>query len=149
MNGMSANQEEIDMKLTQLGAKVTSLHGIISFIHFYFGQTELSYVYNINVKDKFFLQMVKPYPLAAGVFSNSQEMVQYIKNDIRQFQNASKSNVFNEFITVNKNLCESVQTIKDVFMSYNIPKDKMKQVREKADELSGLLREIKKTSPSL
>ena len=35
MNGMSANQEEIDMKLTQLGAKVTSLHGIISFIHFY------------------------------------------------------------------------------------------------------------------
>ncbi|MVB12715.1 hypothetical protein CAFE_34570 [Caprobacter fermentans] len=149
MNNMSANQEEIDMMLTQMGADVTSLHGIISFIRFNLDQTELFYVYNINAKNQYFLQMVKPYPAAAGVFSKSKAVVQYIKNDIRQFRNASNSNVFQEFIAVNQNLYDSIQSIKDVFMTYNVPKDKMLEIKEKAGEISAVLDEIKSTSSVL
>jgi hypothetical protein len=146
---MSANQEEIDMKLTQLGANVTSLHGIISFIRFSFDQTELFYVYNINAKNQYFLQMVKPYPAAAGVFLKPQAVVQYIKNDIRQFKNASNSNVFSEFVAVNQSLYDSTQKIKDVFMTYNVPKDRIVKIKEKVDEISDILSEIKSTSASL
>lgn len=149
MNDMSANQEEIDMKLTQLGANVTSLHGIISFIRFSFDQTELFYVYNINAKNQYFLQMVKPYPAAAGVFLKPQAVVQYIKNDIRQFKNASNSNVFSEFVAVNQSLYDSTQKIKDVFMTYNVPKDRIVKIKEKVDEISDILSEIKSTSASL
>lgn len=149
MNNMSADQDEIDMKLTQIGADVTSLHGIISFIRFRFDQTELLYVYNINAKNKYFLQMVKPYPSASGVFSKPQQIVQYIKDDIKQFKNASNSNVFSEFVAVNQNLYDSAQKIKDVFMSYNVPKDSMLKIKEKADEILDLLNEIKSTSSPL
>jgi hypothetical protein len=146
---MSATQDEIDMKLTQMGGKVTSLHGIISFIHFNINSLELIYVYNLNKKNKYFLQMVKPYPVAAGVFSKPQEIVQYIKDDIRQFQNASKSHVFSEFVTVNQALSDSVRNIKDSFMKYNVPIDKMQKIKEKVDEISNLLDDIKKTSKPL
>lgn len=149
MNDMSASQEEIDMKLTQMGASVTSLHGIISFIRFNFDQTELLYVYNVNAKDQYFLQMVKPYSSAAGVFSRPKEIVQYIKNDIRQFKNASNSNVFNEFVAVNRSLYDSVRKVKEVFMTYNVPKEKMIEIEKRVDEISGLLTEIQSTSSPL
>jgi hypothetical protein len=93
--------------------------------------------------------MVKPYPVAAGVFSKPQEIVQYIKDDIRQFQNASKSHVFSEFVTVNQALSDSVRNIKDSFMKYNVPIDKMQKIKEKVDEISNLLDDIKKTSKPL
>ncbi|MCI1965991.1 MAG: hypothetical protein LKJ17_07680 [Oscillospiraceae bacterium] len=149
MNGMSASQAEIDMTLTQMGANVTSLHGIISFIRFRFEQTELFYVYNINAKDQYFLQMVKPYPAAAGLFSHPQDVIQYIKSDIKQFKNASNSNVFGEFVTVNQNLYDAAAKIKDVFMSYNVPKAEMLKLKEKAEEISDLLNKIKDTSSPL
>ncbi|MGE4276677.1 MAG: hypothetical protein AB7E30_05785 [Lawsonibacter sp.] len=149
MNHMSANQEEIDMKLTQMGGTVTSLHGIISFIRFNVNQTELTYVYNINAKNQYFLQMVKPYPAGAGVFFKPKEIIQYIKNDIKQFKNASNSNVFSEFVAVNQSLYESIQNIKDVFMTYNVPRDNMQQIKEKVDEISQLLNEVKHTSTPL
>lgn len=149
MNDVSASESEIDMKLTLLGANVTSLHGIISFIRFDFDQTELFYVYNVNAKNQYFLQMVKPYPAAAGVFSQPKEIVQYIKNDIKRFKNASNSNVFGEFVAVNQNLYDSAQEIKDVFMTYNVPKDKMLKIKEKVGEISGLLDEVKSTSSPL
>lgn len=145
-NEMSASEEQIDMKLTQMGADVTSLHGIISFIRFNFDQTELFYVYNINAKDQYYLQMIKPYPVGAGVFSTPKSMLQYINNDIKQFKNASNSNVFSEFVTVNQNLYAAIQDIKDVFMTYNVPKEKMVTIKEKASEISDLLEDIKKTS---
>lgn len=149
MNPMSASQEEIDMKLTQMGGNVTSLHGIISFIRFNVNQTELTYVYNINAKNQYFLQMVKPYPAGAGVFVKPQEIVQYIKNDIKQFKNASNSNVFCEFVSVNQALYSSIQDIKDVFMTYNVPRENMRQIKEKVDEISELLNEIKNTGTPL
>lgn len=149
MNNLSADQEEIDMQLTQMGANVTSLHGIISFIRFSYDSTELLYVYNINAKHKYFLQMVKPYSAASGVFSKPQELVQYIKNDMKQFKNASNSNVFREFVAVNQDLYDSAQKIKDVFMTHNVPKDKMLEVKEKIKEISGLLNEIQNTSSPL
>lgn len=149
MNHMSASQEEIDMKLTQMGGKVTSLHGIISFIRFNVNQTEFVYVYNINAKNQYFLQMVRPYPVGAGVFSKPQEIVQYIKNDIKQFKNASNSGVFNEFVSVNRALYESIEDIKRVFMTYNVPREQMQSIQEKISEISQLLSDIKSTSSTL
>ena len=46
MDNVSANQEEIDMKLTQMGAEVTSLYGIISFIRFHYKHRTIQSVQN-------------------------------------------------------------------------------------------------------
>ncbi len=149
MDNVSANQEEIDMKLTQMGAEVTSLYGIISFIRFHFDQIELFYVYNVNSKNQYYLQMVKPYPVGAGVFSNLQEMVQYIDEDIQQFQNASNSHAFQAFVTTNQDLYQVIQKFKDVYMSRNVPKEKIQRIREMTGGLYDFLTEIEKTSSPL
>jgi len=149
MNNLSANLAEVDMQLTQMGAKVTNLHGLVSFIHFNLDQIELFYVYNINSKNQYFLQMVKPFSTGAGVFSKPQDIVQYIKDDLKQFKNASNSNVFPEFTSVNQALCSTIQSVKDVFMTYNVPQDKMLQIKGKIDEISALLDDIRHTSAVL
>jgi len=149
MNNLTANLEEVDMQLTQMGAKVTSLHGLVSFIHFDLNQTELFYVYNINAKNQYFLQMVKPFSTGAGIFCKPQDIVQYIKNDLKQFQNASNSNVFAEFTSVNQALYSTIRDIKDVFMTYNVPREKMLQIKGKIDEVSALLEDIKHTGVPL
>ena len=93
--------------------------------------------------------MVKPFSTGAGVFSKPQDIVQYIKDDLKQFKNASNSNVFPEFTSVNQALCSTIQSVKDVFMTYNVPQDKMLQIKGKIDEISALLDDIRHTSAVL
>ena len=93
--------------------------------------------------------MVKPFSTGAGIFCKPQDIVQYIKNDLKQFQNASNSNVFAEFTSVNQALYSTIRDIKDVFMTYNVPREKMLQIKGKIDEVSALLEDIKHTGVPL
>lgn len=149
MNSISASQDELDMILTQMGAQVKSVHGIISYIRFKIDDTELFYVYNINADEQFYLQMVKPYPVGAGVFSKPRELINYIKNDIKQFSNAKNSSVFDEFIAVNQQLHLRMHSIQDMFMGYNVPIDKMIMIEKKIDEIKNLIEDIKTTSTKI
>ncbi len=149
MYNVSANQDELDMILTQMGADVKSVHGIISYIRFNIDNTELFYVYNINADEQYYLQMVKPYPVGAGVFSKPKEIISYIKNDIKQFKNAYNSKVFDQFITVNQSLHRCIHNIEDVFMGYNVPSDKMIEIEKKIDEIKNLIDDIRNTSAKL
>lgn len=149
MNSVSANQEELKMMLAQMGADVTSLHGIICYIRFKLDNVELAYVYNLNANNQYYLQMIKPFHEGAGVFSKPQEIVKYIKDDLKQFSNAHNSKHFDDFIEVDRRLYAAVQNVKDVFMTYNVPKQKMLQIKEKIGEVDALLEEIRSTCPQI
>lgn len=149
MNILSAEQDQLDMQLTQMGAKVQSLHGLLCYIRFPIEDMELFYVYNINMKNQFFLQRIKPYPVSAGIFTNPQDIVEYIRDDVKQFRNAYNSKVFSEFVTVNAELQRLVQDVEDVFLGYNVPIEKMHEISNMILSVDNILENIKNTSTKI
>ena len=149
MNILSAEQDQLDMQLTQMGAKVQSLHGLLCYIRFTIEDMELFYVYNINMKNQFFLQRIKPYPVSAGTFTNPQDIVEYIRDDVKQFRNAYNSKVFSEFVSVNAELQRLVQDVEDVFLGYNVPIEKMHEISNMILSVDSILEAIKNTSTKI
>jgi hypothetical protein len=115
MNILSAEQNRTVMLLHQLGAKVKTVHGIICYVRFEVAGSEVLYVYNINAKDQYFLQRLRPYPLGAGVFSSQREIINFIVEDLAQLQNASKSSIYENFIDVNNRLHKMIHMMESSF----------------------------------
>ncbi|MGB8451593.1 MAG: hypothetical protein WCD89_04605 [Anaerocolumna sp.] len=145
MNIVSAEQDNMDMLLTQLGAKVKSIHGLLCYVRFNINDTEIFYIYNINAKDQYYLQKVLPYPVGAGVFTKPSEIVEYIKNDIKFYKNASKSSVFGDFINTNVELHQIVHKLENTFMNYNVPSGKMKEISKELEHINEILDGVKDT----
>ncbi|MFA9462854.1 MAG: hypothetical protein ACERKN_01035 [Velocimicrobium sp.] len=139
MNILSAEQDNIDMLLTQMGAKVKTIHGLICFVRFTIKDTEIFYVYNINAKDQYYLQKILPYPVGAGVFTKPSEIIDYIKKDISYYKTASKSTVFSDFININLELHGAMHKMEETFLNYNVPHDKLDEIVLKIGEINQLL----------
>ncbi|MGL5677893.1 MAG: hypothetical protein ACRDDX_15955, partial [Cellulosilyticaceae bacterium] len=85
-----ANGNMIETRLRLLGAtKIEKVSGVLYFVKFELDDhLEVSYAYNINAKDKYFLQRIKPYPIPEGLFSDEEQVVAFIQRDLQKFKNA-------------------------------------------------------------
>lgn len=142
MNLISAQQDKIEMTLKQMGANIKSIHGILSYVKIMVGDTEITYVYNINTKNQFFLQRVTPYPLGAGIFNNQNEVLAYIKKDIESFTNAYNSSVFNKFTELAYRTHRTTHELEEVFLAYNVPMDRMIRIEALLDKVKEELDDI-------
>lgn len=149
MNIVSSQQDKMEMQLKQMGAEVQTIHGILSYVKIMIGTVEVFYAYNLNAKDKFFLQRITPYPLGAGVFSTQKQVLNYIKHDIEQFKNANNSKVFHKFIEVNYRTHRTSHELEDLFLNYNVPAEKMREIEGYLDHISNVIDELKQTSPQI
>jgi hypothetical protein len=149
MNVVSSQQDALEMRLKQLGAEVQSIHGILCYVKFDIENMEVSYVYNINAKNQYYLQRVRPYPIVAGVFPTQKEIVKFIKWDMQQFRNASKSRVFNKFIEVNKKLHLTMLSIEDLFLTHNVPVERMEQIEQLLNDIEKVVNETRQSSSKI
>lgn len=122
MDNILVKETMYEMVLKQLGAEVVSIHGLQCFIKFMIDGIEVSYAYNINKKDKYYLQRIKPYHMSAGVFDNVTDVVDSIKTDVEQFKNAVKSGNFEDFLKLNSNIIEAARNFENLFLNYNVDK---------------------------
>ena len=99
----NAYGDTIETRLRYIGATdIRKIHGILYFIEFEIDdKLKVSYTYNINAKNKYYLQRIKPYPIPEGVFEKEYEVVSFIEKDIKKFTNAKKSNNFDLFLNIN------------------------------------------------
>lgn len=142
MDYVSVEQTDLDFELTQMGAKVTSINGLICFVKFEINGTELFYVYNINSKDQFYLQKVLPYPVGAGLFSNPAEIVDYIKNDMKEYKKAAESSNFERFVKINQSLDNIIQKIERTYMNHDISSEKLSEISEKIAQIDNILDKV-------
>lgn len=149
MNYVSVEQDGLDMTLTQMGAQVKSIHGLLCFVRFDIDGTELFYVYNINAKNQYYLQKVLPYPVGAGIFSRPADVIAYIKRDIKLFKNAAKSRTFQCFIETNTKIHKVLHKTEDTFLNYNVPIEKLKHISEMLDAVERELADIQQHSPKI
>jgi len=89
------------MKLIQMGADVTVVSGQMVYVSFDINdEIKVSYVYNINKKNRYFLERIRPYPISVKEFETAEDICNIIKIDVEQFRNAVKSHNIHDFIVL-------------------------------------------------
>lgn len=148
MNKTSVQGDTIEARLRYLGdAEIQKVTGTMYFVTFKFeDDVEVSYVYNINAKNKYFLQRIKPYPLPEGVFSNQDQVVEFIKRDFKKFKNAKNSSNFPLFLELTNMMNAVSHDMESFFLNYNMDKAYITQLVDDLKKMKQTMDESKKGS---
>ncbi len=135
MNKTSITGDIIEVFMRQLGAAdVKMVNSTLYYIEFRLHNgVEVSYCYNINFKDQYFLQRIKPYPLSRGTFSTEEDIIDFITSDINQFYNAEKSSNFTLYLDIANKLSMIGERSEELFLNYNVDSDHMRQMNRVLD----------------
>jgi hypothetical protein len=136
MNVNSTTQDILNMELKQIGAKVRSVHGIVCYISFFVANIKITYLYNINKNNDFFLQRINPYPLSVGVFKKQSDIVNFIKKDIKRFEAASQHSCFQRYIDLNLGFYESLNKMENLFIDHDMSQKNFKKLESALDSLN-------------
>jgi hypothetical protein len=132
---INSQASQHEMKLVQMGADFKQINSKLCYVKFQVEDLTVSYVYNINAKNKYFLERVKPYPIVSKEFENEDDVINQIEVDIKQFTNAAKSRNIHEFIEINRELYRSMKEFEDLFLYYNVPNEALKCILEQTKEI--------------
>ena len=137
MNINNAHGDAIETLLRQMGASdIVKVQGLLYFMKFELtNDIEISYSYNINAKNKYFLQRIKPYPIPQGVFSDEYEIISFIKKDLLKFNNAMHSSNFNLFLDVTTKVNSITSKMEDLFLNHNVKKEEFLILNKELDDI--------------
>lgn len=130
-----------------LGARVLDIQGIMFYIKFTLkNNIKLSYIYHLNPDNTYFLERIKPYSMAIGDFNNEEDVVDTIKVDLEQFENAINSKNFNTFIDIDHKISKLVRIFEDLYLYYNIKPEDLVSLEGEVYKLLEKIIEIKSNS---
>lgn len=133
----STKGDSIEILLRQIGAtKITRVRGFLYFIKFKIDDLDITYTYNINHKNQYFLQRIEPYPLGKGIFDKEIEIVSFIKKDLSKFKKAKNLENFNKFLNLNYAITSLTTDIENLFLNYNISDIDINQLEETLNTFS-------------
>lgn len=123
--------DSIEILLRQIGAtKISCVKGYLYFIKFKIDDLDITYTYNINHKNQYFLQRIEPYPLGKGTFDKEIEIVSFIQKDLCKFKKAKKLDNFNNFLELNNSITSLTADIENLFLNYDISEVNISQLEE-------------------
>ncbi len=138
------------IKLKHLGADVRRIDSKIYHAIFEVEGTKLEYYYNINESGKFFLERMVPYYKNFNVFSEENDAIKAIYEDVEYFKNAVKSHNYKKFLGMSIEIERLHDAYAEMFLHHNIPQNELdeiekhfKAVRDKIDTLNKTTKEIK------
>ncbi len=140
---------EDEMRLVQMGGKVTQINGKMCFVEFDIEGLVVEYAYNINSKGKFFLERVKPYPLPVKVYEDIQRVIEIIDIDLEQFRQAAKSHNMQKFIKLGNMLHATAKRFEDLFLYYNVPESTINELIQEFEHANDVIDRCKCTAERL
>ena len=140
----------INVMLRQAGAvsiKTSPAH--INIVKFVIGEeVRLTYMYEVK-EEEIYLQRISPYPMMIGKIYNEQQVVDIIKLDLQKFQSAYNSTNFNKFIELASYVTTFNKDIENLFMTHNVPREKLEQIEEEMSKLHQLIEDATENTPLL
>ncbi len=134
------------MKLIQMGADVKIVSGQMVYVTFDISKDiQLAYVYNLNRKNKFFLERIKPYPMPVKAFNTPDAICEIIKIDVEQFKNAMKSHHICKFIDLNLEFHKMLLTFEDLFLYYNVKAETFEEIKDHLDAIRKTIYDAKES----
>ncbi len=133
-------------ELSEFGAEVLDVSTTMTYVIFDLGETTVAYIYNVSPEDKFHFERAKPYAMEIGIYESESEIVDIIKNDIKQFKNAMQSHHFKRFIEIDRQIAKTVRTFEDLYLYYNIDGDALDKLSAEVEHLKREIFAIKEQS---
>ena len=129
--------DTVETRLRHIGAtEIRKVNGILYFIEFDIEKDlKVTYTYNINSKNKFYLQRIKPYPIPEGVFEKEHEIVKFIESDIKKFRNAKNSKNFQLFLRITKDVNAIYADMERLFLNYNVDKVDLVKLKKEFNDI--------------
>ena len=127
----TAEVSELTIKLQQLGAKVNVINSTLCYVDFNLGELQLQYAYNVNHKGNYFLERIKPYPLAIEELGTEKDVIKLINKDMEKFKNVMQSTHSQDYIAMAKQISKAFTSFEDTFLNYNIPEEKIQKIYKK------------------
>ncbi len=136
------------MKLIQMGASVTAVSSQMVYVTFDITpEIQVSYVYNINKKNKYFLERIKPYPLPVRAYDSADDLCKIIKIDVEQFKNAVKSHNVYEFIKASRNFHDVIMMFEDLFLYYNVKPEILSKIEHNIKDIFDTIKDAREKCP--
>lgn len=141
MNKNTVTGDFININLRQLGAtSIKEFNSIMHIAEFDLGDGLIvSYLFNITRHNKYFLQRVEPYAMIHGKFASDQEIIDFITEDLKRFQNAKNSHNFDTFLIISHLGHHVTENIEKLFLNYNVDSENLENIQ---DEMEDSLRHI-------
>ncbi len=133
-------------ELSEFGAEVLDVSTTMTYVIFDLGEATVAYIYNVSPEDKFHFERAKPYAMDIGIYETETEIVDIIKNDIKQFKNAMNSSNFKRFIEIDRQIAKTVRTFEDLYLYYNIDNAALDKLSAEVERLKDEIFAIKEQS---
>ena len=133
-------------ELKKLGARVIDIQGVMSLVKFNIEGTKITYIYHLNDDNTYYMERIKPYSMPVGDYNTEEEIVDVIKVDIEQFQNAMHSKNFSKFIEIDYNISKLVRIFEDLELYYNIKAEDLGKLDNEIHLLLDIIKQIKADS---
>ncbi len=137
------------IKLKQIGATVKRIESKIYHATFKVGDTELVYFYNINEDGKFFLERMKPFYRNFKVYTDENEAIKAIYEDVQYFKNAEKSHNYNKFVELSQALERLNAAYSELFLHHNVPEEELKEIEAQIAVVQNRVAELDKTTEEI
>ena len=136
MNRNTVTGDYININLRQLGAtSIKEFNSIMHIAEFDLGDGLIvSYVFNITRHNKYFLQRVEPYAMIHGKFASDQEIIDFITEDLKRFQNAKNSHNFDTFLIISHLGHHVTENIEKLFLNYNVDSENHENIRNEMED---------------
>lgn len=141
MQKNNVNGDVIDIMLSQLGAKeIRNFSSTMHIVNFDLGDDlEVSYVFNITQKDKYFLQRMKPYAMVNGKYASQAEIIEFITDDISKFRKAKEINDADIYLKLAAEMDQIKLRTEHIFLNHDVA---VKDFREILDEFNTVLERV-------
>ena len=140
----------INVALRQMGA--TTIKEVRNGI-LYIAKFELSddlsvvYVFDVTKRNKYFLQRVAPYPISHGDFDGAEQVVDFIRKDIKKFRNAMNSHNFPKFLDTANEMVLLTHAAELLFLERNVSSEDLDSLRSCLQASIDKIREIHDKAP--
>lgn len=146
----STKGDSIEILLRQIGAtRITKVKGYLYFIKFKIDDVDITYTYNINHKNQYFIQRIEPYPLGKGVFSHEIEIVTFIKKDLSKFKAAKQLIDFDKFLSLNNKAAYLTTDLENLFLNYDVSNIDINKLENMLDSFKSEINLIRKNSKEM
>ena len=83
------------------------------------------------MKEKIYLQRIEPYPIRHIKFESVDHIIEFVKNDVKQFRNATNSSNFDLFLEIANKIYQIDTDVEHFFLNHNVDTEDLEYIDHK------------------